>query len=129
MKLRIRGDSIRVRLKRSEVDRIASGESIVEHTRFPDSVLTYRLEISNDGAFEARFDAGGLAIRVPMDAITAWATSNQVSIHKAHEKGQAPGPELLIEKDFSCLAPGDHRNCEDDSDTFPHPAAETSQGC
>jgi Na+-transporting NADH:ubiquinone oxidoreductase subunit NqrA len=46
MKLRIRGDSIRLRLKVSEVDRIAAGESIVEETHFPDSVLTYRLEVS-----------------------------------------------------------------------------------
>ena len=30
---------------------------------------------------------------------------------------------LLVEKDFTCLAPGNHRSCDDDSDTFPHPDA------
>ncbi|MGI9238220.1 MAG: DUF7009 family protein [Woeseiaceae bacterium] len=28
---------------------------------------------------------------------------------------------LLIEKDFSCLAPGHHRPDEDDADTYTHP--------
>ncbi len=40
MKLRNRGDSIRLRLKRGEVAQVAAGKSIVEETHFPGSVLT-----------------------------------------------------------------------------------------
>jgi len=46
MKLRIRGDSIRLRLKQGEVAQFAAGESIVEETHFPGAVLTYRLDVS-----------------------------------------------------------------------------------
>ena len=28
---------------------------------------------------------------------------------------------LLIAKNFGCLEPEHHRNCDDDVDTFPHP--------
>ncbi len=49
MKLRIRGDSIRLRLKRAEVDQIAPGNSIAEETHFPGSALTYRLDVCDDG--------------------------------------------------------------------------------
>ncbi len=41
MKLRIRCDSLRLRLKRGEVAQVAAGKSIVEETHFPGSVLTY----------------------------------------------------------------------------------------
>ncbi len=40
MKLRIRGDSIRLRRKRGEVAQVAAGKSIAEETHFPGSVLT-----------------------------------------------------------------------------------------
>jgi hypothetical protein len=46
MKLRIRGDNMRLRLKRGEVDQLAAGISIVEATHFPNAVLTYRLDVS-----------------------------------------------------------------------------------
>lgn len=60
MKLRIRENAIRLRLKRSDVEQIVSGRSIVEETHFPDSVLTYRLEVSDDGRHSASFDKGNL---------------------------------------------------------------------
>ena len=60
MKLRVRADTIRLRPKRSEVDRIAAGTSIMEETHFPDSVLTYCLDVSDNNDISARFDNGSL---------------------------------------------------------------------
>jgi len=120
MKLRIRENTVRMRLKRGEVDRLASGESIVEQTCFPDSVLTYRLAISDDGKVSASFADGKLTICLPEPEVTKWAETDQVSIVAE----QAP-LSMLIEKDFTCLAPGHHRPCEDDVDTFRHPDAES----
>jgi hypothetical protein len=37
------------------VEQIASGQGIVERTRFPDSVLTYRLGAADDGKFSVSF--------------------------------------------------------------------------
>ncbi len=45
MQLPIRGNFIRLRLKRGEVDLIAAGTSIVEKTHFANSVLTYGLDV------------------------------------------------------------------------------------
>jgi len=129
MKLRIRENSIRLRLKRAEVDQLASGRSIVEQTRFPDSVLTYRLDVSGDENFSASFRDGNLAISLPKSEVTQWARNEQVSIVAEQDLGDTDALSLLIEKDFKCLAPGHHRPCEDDADTFPHPEAETANGC
>ena len=123
MKLRIRGDSVRLRLKVSEVNRIAAGESIVEQTHFPNSVLTYRLEASENGDSTTSFKDGNLVVRLPRADLEKWAGSETVSLSSEQNVADAGTLSLLIEKDFECLAPGHHRDCEDDENTFPHPNA------
>ena len=125
MKLRIRGDTMRLRLKKSEVERIAAGASIVEETHFPGSVLTFRLDVSESIAISASFDNGCLAVNVPKSKALDWADTDEVSLH---EEQRLPGTgrlSILIEKDFRCLEPGHHRDCEDDEDTFAHPRAQS----
>lgn len=129
MKLRIRENTIRLRLKRAEVDQLASGRSIVEQTRFPDSVLTYRLDIADDGKFSASFRDGSLTICLPESEVMQWSQNEQVSIIAEQPLKNAEVLSLLIEKDFECLAPGHHRPREDDVDTYPHPEAGTETGC
>jgi len=129
MKLRIRQNTIRLRLKRAEVDQIASGKSVIEETHFPDSVLTYRLDVSNDDKFSTSFSDGSLVIGVPVSEITQWAKTDQVSIVAEQALADSGTLSLLIEKDFSCLAPGHHRPDDDDDDTYPHPDADSGNGC
>lgn len=129
MKLRIRQNTIRLRLKRGEVDQIASGKSIVEETHFPDSVLTYRLDVSDDDKFSTSFNDNKLVIGVPLSELTQWAKTDQVSIVAEQALEGSGALSLLIEKDFSCLAPGHHRPDEDDDDTYPHPDADSGNGC
>ena len=129
MKLRIRGNTIRVRLKQSEVKTLATGRSLVEETRFPESVLQYRLDTNEEGDFSAEFQEGTLAIRLPSDAVAQWAASDQVSLLTEQQVGTSDVLSLLVEKDFACLSPGDHRHDEDDEDTYPHPAADSGLGC
>ncbi len=116
-----------MRLKRAEVDQLASGQSVVEQTCFPDSVLTYRLDIADDGMFSASFRDGSLTICLPESAILQWSQTEQVAIVAEQPLENADVLSLLIEKDFECLAPDDHRPHEDDVDTYPHPEAEN--GC
>ncbi len=125
MKLRIRGDSLRLRLKRGEVDQIAAGSSIVEETHFPDSVLTYRLDVSENHEISASFDRGSLVISLPKSKVSDWADSDEVSLSAEQKLTGAGALSLLIEKDFSCLEPGHHRDGEDDEDTFPHPSTQS----
>lgn len=125
MKLRVRGDTIRLRLKRSEVEQIAAGIDIAEETHFPNSVLTYCLDLCDDSDISASFDNGILVVSLPKSKALDWASTDEVSLH-ADQKLPGMGPlSLLIEKDFMCLEPGHHRDCEDDADTFPHPGAQS----
>ncbi|MCP4334098.1 MAG: hypothetical protein GY785_15690 [Gammaproteobacteria bacterium] len=126
MKLRIRGDSMRFRLKRGEVDQLAAGISIVEETHLPDAVLTYRLDVSEDSSFLASFDNGSLLVSLPKSKVLDWANTDKVSLVAEQKISASDNLSLLIEKDFKCLEPGHHRDCEDDEDTFPHPSAQST---
>jgi len=122
MKLRIRGDSLRLRLKRGEVDLLAAGKSIVEETHFPGAVLRYRLDVADEEAMQAHLENSSLTIRLPASQVSAWAATDEVSMLAEQDLPGGGKLTLLIEKDFSCLEPGHHRECEDDEDTFPHPS-------
>jgi hypothetical protein len=122
MKLRIRADSIRLRLKRGEVDMLAAGTGIIEQTHFPHSILTFRLDLAENNEISANFDNGSINVSVPRNKVLDWAGTDKVSLFAEQQLSEAGSLSLLIEKDFTCLEPGHHRDCEDDVDTFPHPS-------
>ncbi len=99
MKLRIRANSVRLRLSDDEVVRIGRGDSIVEQTRFSGGVFAYRLEIGGD-EISARFTSGfGIEIKLPEQQAIGWATSSAVSLHGAIEV-DGETLSVLIEKDL-----------------------------
>ena len=120
MKIRLLDDSVRLRLARSEVDRIASGHTVEATTRFPDGgCFRCALEVGA-GEMMAAFHAGTLVIGLPAATARHWAvTDSEVSI-----AGSLPvsdgSLDILIEKDFECLEP---REGEDRADRFPNPKA------
>lgn len=123
MKLRIRGNAIRLRLKRGEVARLATGDKLVEETEFPGSAFSYSLELSDNEDMMASFENGEIAITMPREIIPEWADTDLVSLYTEQKLSGDDLLEILVEKDFTCLEPGHHRNCEDDQDTYPHPSA------
>ena len=123
MKLRLRGNSIRLRLKRGEVGRLAAGKTLVEETQFPGSTLSYSLCLSDNDDMLASFDNGSIAISMPKEIIPEWADTDLVSLYSLITLPDDSQLVVLVEKDFSCLEPGHHRDCDDDADTYPHPSA------
>jgi hypothetical protein len=114
-----------MRLKRGEVEQLAAGSSVVEATHFPNAVLTYRLEVSTDSTISATFDNGNLSVRLPKSMVRDWASADDVSLFAEQKVSGSNTLSLLIEKDFKCLEPGHHRDCQDDEDTFPHPSGQS----
>lgn len=121
MKLRVRGNSIRLRLTQGEVARIAAGEPVEETTVFAaDARFGYRFEADAAlAAPAARYQGGTMCIAWPKDVAVAWARNEQVGL--AASCAIPDGTlQLVVEKDFACLAP---RAGSEDVDTFPHPRA------
>ncbi len=122
MKLRIRDNAIRLRLMRAEVETLRAEGRVSARTGFPGGgVFSYRVESSPAGVeLEALFGDNALTVRIPENSILAWATSEQVSIEGDLLLDDGETLQLLVEKDFACLAP---REGEDESDMYPHPEA------
>jgi len=122
MKLRVRNNSIRLRLTQSEVTRFKETgfvEEVIEFGLTPDKNLVYRLIAGEAGeAVTARFENGKVTVTVPKLQARHWTDSNQVTIENEQIIGDTKTLKILIEKDFACL---DRRYGEDDSDAFPHP--------
>src|SRR2546426_941555 len=107
MKLRIKGNSIRLRLGQSEVRRLVSEGLIEEFTAFgPSRKQRFGYALCASAAqlgVSATFADQRLIVRVPADVIDRWATTDQVSIHSVQYTGNGNDLNILIEKDFECI--------------------------
>jgi len=123
VKLRIRDNSVRLRLTRTEVDSLRLQGVVTAATGFPGGrEFQYRVESSpaivNPAAF---FSDNTIAVRLPETAVLAWASTDQVSLPGDQVLDDGTRLRILVEKDFACLAP---REGEDESDMYPHPEAD-----
>jgi hypothetical protein len=113
VKLRIQGNSLRLRLTRQEVAQLRNRRRVESFIEFaPGRTLVYLLKGSfHVPAVAANFDGHAIRVMVPMQVLTEWIESDQVSIEVRSQAGM----QLLIEKDFQCL----HKSAEQDA--YPHP--------
>jgi hypothetical protein len=115
MKLRIQGNSLRLRLNQKEVALVRNGSHLESSIEFAHGcLLSYLLESSPCAkSVSATFDGRAIRVTVPIRQLTEWAESDQVGI----EARSQAGVDVLIEKDFQCL----HRPVDQEPDAFPRP--------
>lgn len=120
MKIRILGNSIRLRLSQTEVKQLSEQGSIREETCFfemPSDTFVYSLEKNAGEGIGATFQNGHIRVFVNDKMTNRWANSDQVSMEQKRSLTNDNSLRILIEKDFKCLTERD----EDESDLFPHP--------
>lgn len=119
MKLRIQGDSLRLRLTRPEVNQLASNGRVesVMHLA-PGQALRYVLRVAEVEDLQAVLDATTLAVILPASWVEGWPEDDRVGFEGPQDAGNGRTLSLLIEKDFQCL----HRETEE-PDAFPNPLA------
>lgn len=119
MKIRIKGNSIRYRLTKTEIANFGKNGYLEERTSFPSGTFfQYRLErkagIEN---LEASFSGNFITVYVPEKIAEEWTTTDVVGYDYRLPMDEGEQLFLLIEKDFVCL---DH-TFEDQSDNYPNP--------
>ena len=119
MKLRIKGNSLRLRLTKSEVSKLATEGIIEEHIGFVNNELTYSI-VSSKTAHTITASFQGNAIRVIMPAMLSedWPTNDIISFDEYLDENNQQSLYILIEKDFKCI----DATTEDQSDNFENPA-------
>lgn len=116
MKLRTTQNSIRIRVRKSELESL-SKEGLVEESVNLGNQTVFKFGLTireNIATLQATLKDNYLNISIPSDEADQWINSNQVGIEVRHPISENEQLHLLIEKDFPCA----HRPQEDKSDTF-----------
>lgn len=123
MKLRIRGNSIRLRLLRGEIAEFAAKGTLRETVSFGASNLTYILQTA-DSANElaASFVNDEIIVHIPAAAGREWTETETVSLTGEQKIADGKTLKILVEKDFVCL---DRIDDPDNKDAYPN----TSHKC
>ena len=126
MKIRIKDNSIRLRLTRGEVDTIRDTGEVIASTGFPGGrKFSYALESSPASVSPAAYYSDNeIRVRLPETVVLAWTSTEQVSITGEQILDDGEELSILVEKDFACLAP---RPGEDESDMFANPDADSAE--
>jgi hypothetical protein len=119
MKIRIRGNSVRIRLSRSEVDLFAKEGYVEERTEFVNSALVYAVKSAAGETLSADFINGNITLYVPANRLQQWAATDLVGIDYNMPLPNGKQLYLLIEKDFKCI---DAVVTEDQSDFYENPS-------
>ena len=127
MKLRIKGNSIRLRLLRSEVERLCSADIVSEEIRFgtaTDQALKYSIAAS-DGIEEVtvQFSDNQIVVLLPESVAMNWTGGDDVGIEASIDVGNYTELSVLVEKDFECVGRPDD---PDKADAFPNPSTACS---
>jgi hypothetical protein len=120
MKLRIKGNSLRLRVSPSEVQHLLSAgrvEESINFTQEPDAKLTYALEqTASSREISVRYRPQEVTVVLSTESAQKWAEGQQVGVYGSSdvERGKL---DLAVEKDFACLDGNDAGN----EDTFANP--------
>lgn len=120
MKLRLRENSIRLRLLQSEVKNLKENNSVSEKITFGKSqILSYRVQVSDKAkAISASFQSDEIIVEIPREIADNWINTALVGLKTEQEVDDGMTLSILIEKDFVCIErPAD----ADNADAFPHP--------
>jgi len=122
MKLRLRKNSIRLRLLQNEVRQLRENGNVSETITLGVTTsenLTYCLRNSAeaDNIF-AQFTDNQIEIFLPSKVAEDWADNEEVGLYAEQTIGDTTDLKIIVEKDFVCL---DRRKDSDNKDAFPHP--------
>ena len=114
MKIRIKGNSLRYRLTKTDVEQFNRDGYIEETTAFGAQLFKYALQRSNAETLSASFDNNTITMYMPATMANQWTGTDRVGY-----ESNINSLYLLIEKDFKCL----DNVAEDQSDNYPNPLA------
>lgn len=119
MKLRIKDNSIRLRLTQTDVATLATNGVVAERVNFTaSSALSYQLQVAeNISQPSVNFVNNRITVFIPKDFAAQWPVNNVTGTNALCKSADGTEIFILIEKDFKCL----DNTSEDQSDNFVNP--------
>ena len=115
MKLRCTANSIRLRVRKSDLDALQNQGEVSTPINFaPGIKIAYSLKLGQVDQPQATYTAQQITVSLPTELATNWINSEEVSIEYQQAYSDNQYLHLLIEKDFPCR----HTEEKDLQDTF-----------
>lgn len=112
MKIRIKGNTLRYRLTRSDIASLNESGRLREQTDFAGRSLIYELKICGEVLMTATFVDNNITLNMPEAMLSEFVSTERVGFSTNSGK-----LFLLVEKDFTCM----DNTVEDQSDNYPNP--------
>jgi len=113
MKVRIVGNSIRLRLRQKEVFLFQEKRAFREIISFgPGSAhqLSFVLKKNSGNQFKIAFRRNTVTIEAPESVCNEWTNTDLVGFEESIDTGLGESVRILVEKDFKCLDGSDEEN-------------------
>ena len=115
MKIRIRNNSVRFRLTKSEVSKLASTGSIQSTTELAEKNFIYGVNSkTNIEMMSIAFEANRIVLTVPYNFLADWPFNDTIGLYGEQLNNNGSATILTLEKDFVCL----DVTVENQSDTY-----------
>ncbi len=116
MKIRIKGNSIRFRLTKTDVADLKEKGMVKEETVFSfEAVFSYALFVDADSEeINAKFKDNCVTVFLPEKEAAILTDTEEITVKNSQYNGSADGLFILIEKDLQCL----DDTSEDQSDMY-----------
>lgn len=118
MKIRINGNSLRLRLSQAEISKLVALGDVTSDCKIGNNLFSYKIVSKNVPEMYANFEHQTITVYIPQDMIFQWDIDDRIGFNHT-----ADDLFILVEKDFQCLKP---RPNEDESDLFPNPQSTIS---
>jgi hypothetical protein len=100
MKLWIRGNSLRLRVSKTELAKIAETGRADDTTRFSsEQSLRYGVEVRPTGAVTATFSDASILVALPKAFLDLWLRPGEISVEGSQPVGGGKVLQIVLEKD------------------------------
>ena len=117
MKIRSRGNSVRFRLTKNEVEHLCRERSIEERTNFTNKDFIYEVKVASTEKLDIHFLNNKISLQISEALIEHWDNNDKVGFSHSVATSNGKTIDILLEKDFTCL----EDRGEDDSNNYPNP--------
>jgi hypothetical protein len=100
MKLWIRGNSLRLRVSKTELAKLAEKGKAEDTTRFSsEQSLRYGIEVRPAGAITASFTEAAILVTLPRPHLDLWLRPGEISVEGSQPIGGGKVLQIVLEKD------------------------------
>ncbi|MDX1684014.1 MAG: hypothetical protein R3275_02200 [Saprospiraceae bacterium] len=121
MKLRINGNSVRIRVNQLEFEAFEEYGSIADILELPGGPISYALEKCEEDTLNVSRLGDSIRIGIPKEMAEKWRSEAAVGFNHIQKTGDKE-IEIIVEKELKCPTP---ENCKADEDAFPRPKEES----